>query len=79
MSRGEVDKYEYRKVQCPWCDHIFMFRKNGGEGLIFHEYRLKSTGEYLEKTMCPLCEMEMVILDHILTGIDLDDDRIEKR
>ncbi len=42
--------YEYREVKCPWCDHIFMWNKNGGEGLVINEYRLKSSGEYVRKS-----------------------------
>ena len=70
-------KYEYREVKCPWCDHIFMWQKNSGEGLIIHEYRLKETKELVEKAKCPKCSMDMVVLDHILEGIDVQDDRIE--
>ena len=77
MSREEADKYEYREVQCPWCDHIFLWRKNSGEGLILHKYRLKTTGEYVETTKCPLCNMEMAVLEHILTGVDQGDSRLE--
>ena len=70
--------YEYREVKCPWCDHIFMWNKNGGEGLVIHGYRLKSSGEYVRKAKCPCCEMDMLVLNHELTGIDVDDERIEK-
>ena len=69
--------YEYREVKCPWCDHVFMWRKNGREGVILYMYRLKSTGEYLEMATCPKCEMNMLVMDCVLEGIDVDDDRIE--
>lgn len=69
--------YEYREVKCPWCDHIFMWNKNGNEGLTIHEYRLKENGKLVEKTKCPKCDMDMIVLEHILEGIDTKDDRIE--
>lgn len=71
-------KYKYREVKCPWCDHIFMWNENGREGLILGGYRLKETGEYVETAKCPVCEMEIAVLEHVLAGIDLDDERIEK-
>ena len=71
-------RYEYREVKCPWCDHVFMWNKNSGEGLLFHSYKLKSTEEPVEEAKCPKCGMEMIVLEHIFTGIDKDDDRIEK-
>ena len=69
--------YEYREVKCPWCEHIFMWNKDGREGLIIHEYRLKETGKFVEKAKCPKCDMDMIVLEHILEGIDTKDDRIE--
>ena len=71
-------KYEFREVKCPWCDHVFMWNKDGREGCIFPEYRLKSTEEFVQEAKCPNCEMKMVILEHVFEGIDVDDDRIEK-
>ena len=38
---------------------------------------LKETGEFVEKAKCPKCDMDMIVLDHILEGIDTQDDRIE--
>ena len=54
-----------------------MWNKHGQEGLVFHEYRLKETGEYVEQAVCPKCELDMVVLEHIFEGIDKKDDRIE--
>ena len=70
--------YKYREVKCPWCDHVFMWNKNSGEGLIFHWYRLKETEEFVEEAKCPKCGEEMIVLENIFTGIDKDDDRIER-
>ena len=77
MKKTNEMKYEYREVKCPWCGHIFMWNKHGQEGLVFHEYRLKETGEYVEQAVCPKCELDMVVLEHIFEGVDKKDDRIE--
>ena len=73
-------RYEYREVKCPWCGHIFMWEKHGAHDLessIFL-YTLKTTGEEFVEAKCPSCERRMLVLDHILEGIDNDDDRFEK-
>lgn len=70
--------YKYREVKCPWCDHIFMWNADGREGLIIHEYRLKEEGKLAPKAKCPQCSEDMLIMEHILEGIDTNDDRIEK-
>ncbi len=69
--------YRYREVKCPWCEHVFMWNKDGREGLIIHEYRLKETGGFVEKAKCPKCDMDIIVLEHILEGVDTQDDRIE--
>ena len=71
-------KYRYREVKCPWCDHVFMWNRDGGEGLILHEYRLKENGKYIEKAKCPKCETDILVLDNVFEGIDTDDDRVER-
>lgn len=70
-------KYEYRQVKCPWCEHVFMWNNNEREGLIVHLYRLKETKKYVEEAKCPKCQEKMLVLPHILEGIDTDDERIE--
>ena len=77
MRMGKEMKYEYREVKCPWCDHVFMWNKDGREGFIIHMYRLKENGQYVEEATCPKCEMRMIVLDKVFEGIDIDDDRIE--
>ena len=71
--------YKYREVKCPWCDHIFMWSADVREGLIIYEYRLKESGKLVEKAKCPKCSEDMLVLEHILEGIDTNDNRIEKR
>ncbi len=70
--------YKYREVKCPSCDHVFMWIRNNGDGLLLRWYQLKSTGEPVEEAKCPKCGMKMLVLEHILTGIDINDDRIER-
>lgn len=70
--------YKYREVKCPWCDHTFMWSADSREGLIIHEYRLKESGQFVEKTKRPKCSEDMLVLEHILEGIDTNDNRIEK-
>ena len=70
-------KYEYREVKCPWCEHIFMWNKNGRENHILCLYKLKETGQYIEEAKCPKCNKKILVLDDVLEGIDIDDNRIE--
>ena len=70
--------YSFREVKCPFCDHIFMWNKDGREGLILHEYKFKETGKLVEKAICPKCSNDMLVLEHVLEGIDTMDDRIER-
>lgn len=70
--------YKYREIKCPWCDHVFMWSDDCREGLIINEYRLKESGELVPKAKCPKCSEDMLVLEHILEGIDTNDNRIEK-
>ncbi len=40
-------------------------------------YRLKETKEYVGDAKCPKCEKKMLVLPHVLEGIDVNDERIE--
>ena len=69
--------YEYREVKCPWCDHVFMWHKNGDEWG-YYQYRLKENGKHVGNTTCPQCSMEIIVLEHVFEGLSVDDDRIER-
>ena len=69
--------YEYREVKCPWCDHVFMWNKNGDEEPIILMFRLKETKEYVGDAKCPKCEKKMLVLPHVFEGIEVNDERIE--
>ena len=68
--------YGYRDVKCPWCGHTFMWDQRGDNTAFTQEYRLKETKEPLEEVKCPKCEMEMLVQDHILIGMDPEDERV---
>lgn len=69
--------YIFREVKCPWCNHVFMWQKTAEEGPITHEYRIKTTGKYIEKTKCPLCEIDMLVSDHSYVGLDMNGEQVE--
>lgn len=71
--------YKFREVKCPWCGHIFMWNETEREGIVIHHYILKENGEYLGNPKCPKCDIDMVVLDHVLEGIDPKDERVEMR
>ena len=66
-----------REVICPLCEHRFMWMESS-EGMVFHSYRCKESGELLEDTACPKCGEKLVILPDSLKAALPDDDRIEK-
>ena len=67
--------YKFRKVQCPLCEHIFMWWEHGGDGFA---YNRKNVNEKLRSTLCPKCDFSMVVLPNTLIGADPDDPMIEK-
>ena len=71
---------QYRNVQCPYCDHVFMFHKDPGEwGFGRYPYRMKDTGEPLWNAVCPKCGEELLVKEHELLAMDSNDERVEKR
>ena len=70
--------YNFRKIKCLWCDHVFMWQEESGEGLIIHEYRLKDTKQLVSKCTCPKCNEELLVIPNKYEAIDIDDERIEK-
>ncbi len=69
---------EYREVVCPFCQHKFMWDKQGNFIVETVEYRLKENGKITKKAKCPKCEKEMLVLEGETDGIYLNDPRIEK-
>lgn len=70
--------YKYRQVKCPLCDHIFMWREKSYTGLSCDIFKQKGIDEELESTCCPKCNFEMVVINDLLEGIDIQDDKIER-
>lgn len=68
----------YRQVECPSCGHIFMWKKEPVFiGNSYCMYRRKGYDEELENAICPECRLEMVVIDNILKGIDINSENIE--
>lgn len=68
--------YKYRQVQCPKCDHIFMWLE-GPTGTSYCLYRRKGENEELHNTTCPKCNLEMVVPSNSIKGIDINDSSVE--
>ena len=68
--------YRFRQVKCPNCKHIFMWL-NEPTGTSYCLFRRKGVEEELFSTTCPKCNLEMVVLDDVLEGIDIAGEAIE--
>lgn len=70
--------YKFRQVECPLCGHIFMWQKEPVfVGNSYCTYKRKGIDEELENAICPKCRLEMVVIDNILKGIDINSENIE--
>ena len=70
--------YRCRKVQCPYCSHIFMWMNGDSIQNKIYEYRVEGIDTQIEDTSCPNCGRLCLILPDILIGIREDDPRVEK-
>ena len=68
--------YRFREVKCPWCDHVFMWSRDGREGPFLWQYMLRVTGKPVETATCPMCGNEVAVLEGIFEAINVVDDRI---
>ena len=68
----------YRQVQCPLCDHIFLWQRASYTGPGCDIYRRTGRNEELESTYCPKCGFEMVVAEDLLEGIDIQDEKLER-
>lgn len=69
--------YQFREVECPNCNHVFVWL-NGPSGNRYRLYRRKGVEEELFSTVCPCCSLEIVIPSDLHTGIDIQDEAIEQ-
>lgn len=69
-------KLKYRQVKCPNCKHIFMWLYGPTEAS-YCLYRRKGVKEELLSTICPKCNLKMVVPDDALGGINIADEAIE--
>ena len=67
--------YKCREVICPFCKHKFMWM-NGAENIVTVEYYLKENGERLDSASCPKCHNKMIIMENVLEGVTLSDEKI---
>lgn len=72
-----MGKYKYYEVQCPCCKHIFTWLKEPS-GNSYYLYRRKGVEEELFSTVCPKCNLEMVIPDGLSVGIEIQNEIIEQ-
>ncbi len=71
--------YKCREVQCPRCEHIFMWLQNADTlNKSYVIYRVKGMQEDFTTTFFPKCSCEMVISNSLLTGIDIENEMVEK-
>ena len=69
--------YYFLEITCPNCKHKFMWLESTYNGSSYPVYRRKGYNEILESTVCPKCNIEMVVLKDSCNGIDISDDSIE--
>ena len=70
--------YKFRQVKCPLCGHIFMWQKEPVfVGNSYCMYKRKGLNEELENAICPKCNLEMVVPNDSLKGIDINSEDIE--
>ena len=69
--------YKCRQVQCPKCNHTFMWIEYADLPSSYNVYRRKGVDEELGSTHCPKCNCEMIIPSDIKSGISIEDDAVE--
>ena len=63
------------EIICPNCRHQFVWLEQSyGNGYI---YKRKGHDEELDSTVCPKCNIRMVVLKDSFTGLDITDESID--
>ena len=70
--------YNYRQVECPQCNHNFMWIEDMHFSPPYSIYRRKGQDEMLLSTRCPKCNCKMIIPIDSLKGMCIDDENIEE-
>ena len=68
--------YRCRKVQCPYCNHIFMRIGRTNPCNKIYEYYLKGDTHLLDDATCPKCGKLLLIHENIFIGLTENDPRI---
>ena len=68
--------YKFKEVECPKCNHRFAWLE-APCGNSYCLYRRKGVNEELFSTVCPQCDLEMVVPADEHTGIAIADETIE--
>ena len=69
--------YKCRQIQCPACDHIFMWIEYADLPTSYNVYKRKNRDEELGSTHCPKCNCEMIAPDNSTVGISVGDENVE--
>ena len=69
--------YQYRRVQCPQCEHIFMWIEYADLPSSYCVYKRKNVDEELGSTHCPKCNCEMIAPSDLTTGISIENQNVE--
>lgn len=69
--------YKFIELQCPYCDHRFVWEEHTRSGSRCKIYSRKGHKEHLISTVCPKCGLEMVVLKELHTGLAIDDESLE--
>ncbi len=70
--------YKYREVECPYCNHVFMWINGESIPNKTIEYRIEGCDAILEDAICPECGRTCLIMPGILAGLREDDSRVRK-
>ena len=68
--------YKCRQVQCPLCNHLFMWIEYADLPASHYVYKRESVDEKLGSTHCPKCTYEMIVVEDSVRGISIDDDSV---
>lgn len=71
--------YKCRQIQCPRCEHIFMWFEHADLPLSYNVYGRKGVDEELGSTYCPKCNCEMIAPSELTTGIPVENESVELR
>ena len=69
--------YKYRQVQCPLCNHIFMWIEHADLPTSYNVYGRKGMDEGLGSTHCPKCNCEMIVPSDVTIGVSIEDENVE--